>query len=350
MELYILFFLILLFLALTSILAINLDNTCYIISSFVAMIFIGGRFNVGADFTEYDYIYNNVEKINFDFAFEFFFQLFRGIGFSYGLASFSFFLITLILLSISINSYKYKTITLFFFILYFIIPITSTIRQGLSLPFYLLAINHLFSFKKYMFFSITGALFHISNLIMVPFYFLKNLKLNKKKIISLLLFSFLLGQYEIINLVISTFEYFLSFGSSSANKILTYSTRYNEPMSYISQLYRTGGILFIFIFCLDLNKNEKLNFCQNIYFITFCLTLVFKDNGVLINRLSFSTNISLLYIAANFNIINKNKMVKNLILAFFLSYFSVNYFKFISTDLRYNVESAYLPYRNFFFE
>lgn len=201
-----------------------------------------------------------------------------------------------------------------------------------------------------MFFSVTGSLFHISNLIMAPFYFLKNLKLNKTKITILLIISFLLGQYEIINLVISMSEYLLSFGSSSANKILTYSTRYSDPMSYISQLYRIGGILFILIFCLELNKNEKLNLCQNIYLITFCLTLIFKDNGILINRLSFSTNISLLYIASNFNIISKNNIIKNLIFIFFLSYFSVNYFKFIATVLRYNIESAYLPYRNFFFE
>lgn len=350
MELYILFFLILLFLALTSILASHADTLCYLITSIIAIIFIGGRFNVGADFTEYNFIYDNVEKINFDLAFELFFKLFRAMGFNYNWASFSFFFITLSLLSIAIKNYKYKTVTLFFFILYFIIPLTSTIRQGLSLPFYLLAINYLFSLKRYMAFSILGTLFHISNLIMLPFYFIKNIKLNRKKIIFLLLTCFLLGQYEIINIFISILEYVLSFGSSSANKLLTYSTRYNEPMSYVSQMYRIGGIIFILIFCLNLSKDSKLNFCQNIYLATFCLTLLFKDNGVLINRLSFSTNISLLYIAANFNVISKNMTIRNLTFIFFLSYFSVNYFKFIATDLRYGIESAYLPYENFFFK
>lgn len=62
MELYILFFLILLFLMLTSVLASHSDTICYLLSSFISIIFIGGRLNVGADFTEYHYIYNNVDK------------------------------------------------------------------------------------------------------------------------------------------------------------------------------------------------------------------------------------------------------------------------------------------------
>ncbi|WP_432766813.1 EpsG family protein [Providencia alcalifaciens] len=350
MEFYILFFAILITLTLISLVYKNFDYTCYIVSTFIAIFFIGGRLNVGADFIEYQHIYNYEEKINFDFLFEFFFKLFRWLGLSYPEASLSFFMLTLLFFHLAIKDNSCKTLSLFFFILYSIVSLTSTIRQGLSLPFYLLAFNYILNLRKYYFYSFIGTLFHVSSFIMLLIYPLKKIKISRPNFLFVILFSFLVGYFDLINVLIWFIDNTITFNNYHANKILTYSTRYNEPMSLISQLYRLGGVLFLFIFNNSLCKREDLNFCKNIYLMTFLFTLIFKDNGVLINRLSFSTNVSLLYIAFNYDYISKKKITKEIILLFFITYFSVNYFKFILTDLRYGIESAYLPYRNFIFD
>lgn len=349
MFIYFIFFLVGFSLSSLSIVYKKHDNTFAFFLFIISILFIAARWNVGADFIQYNNIYYYHDEYRFEYGFNIIFKIFNTIGISYAWVSFFISLLTFLLFTISIRHWKYKTVGLLFFILYFIVPLTSTIRQGLSLPFYIFAIYNLTKFSKYYIFTILGSLFHISNLIMVPLWFIRNIKITRATAIFILLLSCAVGYVGIIEYIVIILKQ-ISFLGNGITKLITYSTRYNSPMSIISQLYRLGALVFIFIYWKSISSNKELNFCKNIYIFIFMLTLIFKDNGVLINRLSFSTNVSFLYIASHFYLYNKNNIKKLIIYLLLAIYFSVNYFKFISMDLRNNIESAYLPYKNFIIE
>lgn len=346
MDYYIVFYLTLVFVSLVSLTNNNLDNICYVLILFFSILFIGGRYHVGADFIEYENIFKYSNDIRFDSGFLFLFKFFKSLGLSYAYASLLFYISTITLFSLAIKGFKYKTISVLFFILFLFVPLTSTIRQGLSIPFFILAINNLLNAKKYIIYSLVGVTFHSSAFILIPLYLLRKVSLGRNSVITLIIVSFFIGYLNVINYFLMLLSY-IPFTGASLTKVLTYSTRYTEPMSLIAQVYRLGAIFILFVFWNPISKDERLKFCKNVYIFVFALSLIFKDNGVLINRISFSTNIVLVYIASHYYMLTGSAVKKYLLLMFFCMYFTINYFKFISTDLRHGYQKAYLPYENF---
>ncbi|KGR34550.1 hypothetical protein OA39_02920 [Vibrio campbellii] len=322
-----------------------LDLYFYFFVSCVSVFFIGARFEVGADYTEYSSLFYSSATTRFEPFFNVTFELFRELGFTYNSLSLCYFLITILLLTYAIKDFEYKTLFLVSFILFLFVPITSTIRQGLSLPFYILAIVNYNSFKKYSIFTILGAFFHASTLVLIPLYLLSKFKISKFNFILLVFISIFIGFLNPINILISLMQ-MISSDFLIANKLLTYSTRYSDPMSLSAQLYRVGFVV-VLLYIWNVIENDRVaTFSKNIYIFIFLLTFVFKDNGVLVNRLAFSTNITILCILSRYLILENISLKKTFVSLFLIVYFSVNYYKFIYTDMRHSVEKAYLPYKN----
>ncbi|WP_341659289.1 EpsG family protein [Vibrio sp.] len=322
-----------------------IDYYLYFFVLCISVLFIGLRYEVGADYTEYSSLFYSADSTRFEPLSNIIFELFRYFGFTYNSLSLFLFVITVFLFTLSIKGLQYKTLLLVSFIFFLFVPLTSTIRQGLSLPFFILAIINHDSIKKYILFSLLGSLFHASALILLPLYFVKKIRMTKALFLILLCFSLILGYLNPIGIIIdlakslaSDFLYF--------NKLLTYSTKYDEPMSISAQVYRLGFIVILLIIWDELDSSVSACFAKNIYLVMFMLTLIFKDNGVLINRLTFSTNITVIYILSCYLTIEASIKKKALIATSLVLYFSFNYYKFVYTDLRHSVEKAYIPYKN----
>ncbi|WP_369472238.1 EpsG family protein [Vibrio hyugaensis] len=324
-----------------------MDVFCLITLFIVASIFIGGRYNGGADFIAYTkhYYHDNSEIMNFELGFEYLFYLIRDLGFSFNHASLIIFVVNIGFFVFAIKELKYKTLSLFIFILYFFIPLTAVIRQGLSIPFMALAIINVRNSHKYFFYTIVAAFFHISSLIMIPLFFVRRIKLSRAMFAISISVCFVIGYTNPIEIIISSLS---GLNSHYVTRIMIYSTDYTDPMSLTAQLYRLAALGVLFFIWNEIQEDDELHFSGNIYLCVFLLTLLFKDNGVLINRISFSTNISFLYIMLNYWVVVKCESKKIILFLFILMYFPVNYFKFVSTETRFT-DKAYLPYQNFIF-
>ncbi|HIF9371758.1 TPA: EpsG family protein [Photobacterium damselae] len=348
MKYYIIFYFSLLVLTILSILSKKKDVDlilCFLLSV-LSIIFIGGRYNVGADFPEYQNIFYYVNDLRFEWGFSFLFSIFRDVGLSYSEASLGFYFFTLSIYLIAIRNMDNKTLLVSYFILFCFIPLTATIRQGMSLPFIVLAVINIENRNRYFLYTSIGVLFHASCGIMFILYFLKNINISRTKAVIIIIIAFAIGYLSLINYIITLIN-LLPFSNSTLTKILTYSTRYNDPMSISSQAYRVGALLLLFAVWNDTRNYKDINFCKNIYLFVFLLSLIFKDNGVLINRISFSTNVVLIYLVVKIYSINELKVNKLAFILLCSIYFSINYFKFTYLDLRYGYEKAYLPYQNF---
>ena len=322
-----------------------LDEYFSFVLIIISCLFIGGRLEVGADYTEYRDVFYSYSDTRFEPLFNMIFNLARGSILSYNTFSFFLYFLSISIFYIAIKNEKGKVLLLSGFILFMFVPLTSTIRQGLSLPFLALAIYNNQSPKRYFIYCLLGSFFHASALILLPLYVICGKYISIYRMAIFILISLIIGYLQPITIVIKFLETF-SIVSGVGNKILTYSTRYNEPMSMIAQLYRVGFILLLLPIWNVISQDRISNFSKNIYIYMFLLTLIFKDNGVLVNRLTFSTNISCVLILGRLLYLNFSETKKYFIFVILFLYFSFSYYKFIYTDLRHSVEKAYLPYEN----
>ncbi|EFJ5530702.1 O56 family O-antigen polymerase [Escherichia coli] len=312
---------------------------------FISIIFIGLRVNVGADYTEYVRIYNQSYDTNFELGFDIIFNLFKRFGYDYVFVSLFVFILTSFFFLYSIKSLQHKTLIYFCFLLFMFVPLTSTIRQGLAIPFFIICLLNADRPKVYFMSIAIGSFFHYSILFMLFFFFVRYFKQSYCRAYFIILFFLGLSVFNIVEYMIILLHYIPSLGTLSS-KLLMYTQRYNVTLSLTSVAYKLAGLLLVTSFMSFIKINKKLLCSYNLYYISLCLFILFKDNSVFTNRLMYATNISLVTFFS-FLLSMMNAFYRKAIVTFlFVIYFSINYFKFTATDLRHSIESAYMPYKS----
>lgn len=341
---YMLFYFSLLMITFLSLLLRKYEGYFLLFSFFISILFIGLRVNVGADFTEYTRIYAQSGVTNFELGFDLIFNFFKELDFEYTSVSLVIFIITAIFFIFAIKKQKYKTLIYFCFLLFMFVPITSTIRQGLVIPFFTICLLNTERAKVYFLSVLAGCFFHYSILFMLFFFFIRHVKQSYQRTFLVLLIFAVLSAFNVVNYMILLLQYIPNLGTISS-KILMYTQRYKVEFSLTSFSFKLAGLLFLSLFMNYIKDDKKLLCCYNLYFITLCLFILFKDNSVLTNRLTYATNISLVVFFSVLLPYIKNFHQKAIITTLFVMYFTFSYFKFVATDLRHSVEPAYLPYQ-----
>jgi len=143
--------------------------------------------------------------------------------------------------------------------------------QILAVSITFLAAKYLYSreFKKYVLMIIFATLFHLSALIMLPFYFILNFRLNKKNVI-IIIFAFIFGMLFLDNIVTVGIKYFYKYYEINRGYGMT-------GMNYKIAIAPIAVFIFVLFFRRSINKEElqdrKIKIWLNalIYFVVFTL-------------------------------------------------------------------------------
>ena len=250
-----------------------------IITIIVLILFSGTRFEIGgSDYFVYKKIYNNVLPI-FGTPFLQYIENINKISIEPGfyvlssfVKSFSFgFEIFTLIHSIIFYSLMYKALKKYnlnfnFFIIIFLYKLFFyntfiSLRQSIALVIFWMSLKYLINrkFIKYMCCCILGVLFHTASLILIPIYYLYNIKFKKRTLIILGIICFglfLVSYLNIWNINITNQLY--NFFNNNDRMIEKVGTYFNGESSSLN-LFHTLEFYLIFIIFIsnfELIKNK----------------------------------------------------------------------------------------------
>lgn len=305
---------------------------------------IGLRYKVGADYLSYLDSYNKYKQgynLSFEFGYEMLnkISIYMGFGYTFVLLASSFITNFFIIKTIKDKSNNFFLSIVILFGSGFIIFQTNGIRQAIaiSLIFYSIRYIERNNVWKFILFSILASLFHLSALIMVPFYWLSKIELKKISLILILSGSIII-MFLNLNEVISFFINLLPdfFYKNYINYIFSNPSRVNTGIRIIFE-----SILF-FVIILNLKANIKRNKLKNILFnLTFYGIILRNIIGKYwgLNRIPFYFLIfQIILIPLIIKDLSINKYFKILIIIFVLLYYIFMFFYEV------NISKSIIPY------
>ena len=309
--------------------------------------------NIGTDAFEYKLLYDYISinngmlpsyLANKELGFSFFNLIANYLGFDY--LSFSSFYLSL---SAIIVFFQFKNNPkLMLFLLYFLISsgyfmwISNGMRQAMAISIVMIAIGCINkeSFSKYFIFIFIASLFHVSALIMLPFYFVKHF--SCRYLFVFLIFSTLLKLLG-VNLINADF----------INQMIIFIPGFNEYYHYLDSaklslnsdvgfqvVYMLKTLFFIFVFYISSFKDDE---SKSVIYLKFGSLSFIAYNLVgdveLVNRVLQYFNLSILisfsYFILNCGCNNKRYLISFSLLVFYFLVFSVENFKFFNAVYTY---------------
>lgn len=150
----------------------------------------------------------------------------------------------------------------------------NLIRQSVAVSIFFYASKYIEErkFKQYLAFIIIGAGFHSSILLLLPLYFIKNIRISKFKYLILIIASYIFAYTKSAHTILNFFAYRIPMFS----KYYNHSYIFNENIKILS-LGVLLNVIFIFIL-LNIAKEAKNNLDISYYLI-----------GTIINVLAISS-------------------------------------------------------------
>lgn len=301
----------------------------------VLILVCGLRKNVGTDYKLYTLFFYKIESFQ---RIEFFFRTIIKALNDYNFDVTYFFMICSILTILPAyiiikKRAKYPVESLFLYIsLGFYALQFNMIRQMIAIivTFYSFKFIEKKQFLRFLICILISTLFHNTSIIFIPFYFLSYLHFNKKQMILILIFEFLL---------VFIYQPFMLFITSNFEAYQVYS----QVNSYTLVAAGVGTyVILIFnlilMFLLILNKDKLIqnnmfnNNYINMILYSFAFYFLGLNNTVLI-RLSYYFFIYIIFLLPElFDVINFDKNSKNVIALylFFLIYYILHLVSFNS--------------------
>ena len=229
----------------------------------VALIFLtlfaGLRFNVGADYLSYEYLFNMI-KSNQQTRMEPLYWFLNKISPNYVVLCIIITFLSLYLIFKFINYLDKKN---FYFILFGYVSIyylqwnMSTVRQGLAISVFLYSTIFLFEkrYEKYLFFVLLGGLFHKSLFLAIFLYPIFKYKIKDKYLIIIFFILFIFKK-ELFELL----EFFILKYKISYNSYVLGSVKNQLINSGVTKTYIIRALIYLFLFYLSKKKLAKLDY------------------------------------------------------------------------------------------
>jgi hypothetical protein len=252
----------------------------------IMVLFVGLRGNVEPDYLHYLNIYknsswtniirsNSVESVEsgyqfLNILFKTFYIEFQGLLFFM-----AFFTIYLKFKFLKAYSPKYIISILLYYCSLFFLYEFIAIRQALAMSIFMISLPYVIERKFYKFLGliILASLFHISVIIVIPFYFIGTKKINKKLITIVLIFCFIINILQVVLPLVNILSTVIPLSGTQAK--LEYYSKDNEFAITSIRL-----LIFSFIFLLYkwYRDSERYNLFFNIFFIGILFSTIF--NGI----------------------------------------------------------------------
>lgn len=217
-----------------------------------------------------------------------------------------------------------------YFLRFFFLRDLNQIRAGVALVIVLYNLDNIHNerTRKFYFYTILGALFHKTALLLIPFYYL-NKHINKKRdaknwILLILFFSFL---FSFVNVK----EYLNQLIIEVFPSAMSYTQGYLSESGNVFSIIVLYQVVIFIIFLLNekrlVEKQECYQTLRNMLFFSLLLLFVFNDFAILSSRLSTLFATSEILILSSFLFLFKQKFViKIFLFAFYAILFYINVF------------------------
>ncbi len=338
----------------------KLQNIMQIIFVIIVAIIAGARDGVGTDFENYELIFDFSPKLSDIFnqvpqIDPLFWLLCSVVKTFVGGTAFMFFLTSIITSIVLVKASKrilpkYYIVPFLIYFCFFLFRFQfNTIRHGMMVSFVWFAFSYIpeRNFKKFLFYIVLGAGFHILGLLFIPFYWLLNVNFRKYTYIILLLSSMVLG------LLLNPFDILLKIlpgGNVLSDKFIFYTQVYygNENAS----LGVTMGMVIYFLFLLYLifKKNFIENYkggriLLNSLFYALFFAFFMNKYGVFVERITSLFYVSLIYLISLVFYKFPMKYSSRVILSLFFILYIILLFTKNITGKEKDGSYQYLPYK-----
>jgi hypothetical protein len=310
------------------------------------------RYNVGFDYIEYKHIITSIIKNGINSQFIFYnriepaFKLI--INFSYFIKSnnflfyfTSFLTITNIFISIKKGSTdKILSFFIFFTFPFFYFDTFSIIRQWSAVSIIIFGYTSFIKNRNLFSFLITfclACLFHSSALIsilIIPFFYID---FNRKRLLFLIFFIFIL-KYYLFNILI----YYIPFNLYKIERLL--NTKGGDKLIYIITFF--SFLFFYYKSKLEsINKNNSI--AISIFIFGNCLLYLFSDLGQIAQRFSIYFFFIFIFLIPDFVYIMKKKYNMNFKILSYIFFSIIYFYSLYISYSRFNF-SPLIPYKFIF--
>lgn len=310
---------------------LNINYSPFPISFLFISLVLGLRYNVGTDYMSYvryfERYFSGLNSPNLEFGYE---LVNRGAIF-FGADFWLVFLISAILINFFIlktfkeNSENYLLSVIIFFGTGFVFFQTNGIRQAIAIAFTFYGSKYIISrnLKKYIIFCVLGMMFHLTAFIMIPMYWLANIKWKKSILLLGLSISFLLfNQPDILSIFIKNILNILNISAYDYYLEIIFERAGGVNSGYRVMLEGTIAFLVILLTPEKIYKHIK----GKVYFNFFTLAYI---SNMLLSRFYVISRITLyfsifqtLFLPYFIYNISANKKSKVMIIFFTVIYFS----------------------------
>lgn len=282
-----------------------LEQRVFKIFTILLIIAFGGlRYEVGADWSAYKYLFETIKIEKFEDLFSFREEplyiflnyLIKNICDNYQFFIFVIFSITFLLKFKVINKFSpdiFLSFIIYFYTIFIIYDING-LRQGIALTFTLLSVIFILKRKIFPFLLLVliASFFHKSAIIFFPFYYISQINFNKKTIIYFILLIlivtipvreiFKMSSFYNSLMATQTFEHYSAYQNSDS---------YQVDISIFSfSVFQRLFIIGLFLFNFEKYKsvdNNLLILLRNGYIVGFVIFMLFSFSAEMAARLSF---------------------------------------------------------------
>ncbi|MCR2046767.1 EpsG family protein [Acetatifactor muris] len=275
--------------------AIDRKNRLFICCLFFLTVFIGGRFNNGADYERYQAIFTVIEVSNF---WRFDDPGFSGIALGLKTVGFSPYFTFLVFAAIQVcligycivKNSKYRFPALLVYYSLYMFPFGfNAIAQGISVGIMLCSIKAIEKKKliKVVIMGVLAVAFHRIGLLIFMLYIIYNMKITRKKLVCfsiVLFFAACFVNYCFVNNRLTTL-----LPRAFQEIIHSYNSQYVEPVGISSILARVIMLVFVSFMAKQYDMAERRAYL--VYLTGFAGFLCLAANDLLATKINLSIKI-----------------------------------------------------------
>lgn len=339
MTIYILLFLILLISSVLELKNTSVSKFLFIVNIVILYIIATLRYGIGADYFQYQelfeqalpineisyqYLSNNIHNIEYGYLiFESLIKLITNDYFIF-LGLYNFFMFLFLYRGIQFFKTNKNLQLLVFYSFIYLQYTMDTYRQGMAIAITLYSMKFLVE-RRLVYYFVTiliASFFHKASVLLMPLYFLVNLRYSYAVLITFIVFSTLVSYFDVTGKIISCLNDLSDFGFIRRVHYY-YFVKHDQSLkiSFLAYLQRFFILGIIFIFYKD---NE---ITSNLVIFYVCLFMIFSNVGVLAGRISGMLLVSYMLYFSNLLYKLENKGNKLLLFFFVIIYSGLIFFK-----------------------